>query len=150
MSVQQAQIVRRQTQEQIVNAEEESVDQLIEKLAKKGKKIKIINEAEETQGEEQAESPQFNPNRKGIKQARSINQDPHSIKEAIDEDDDAGGHSHHGHTDSTSLPPTFKRVNQKRTIFRESSDSQIAPSAPIAPMNLKDALNDASLTNEQL
>jgi hypothetical protein len=29
------------------NMEEESVDQLLEKLAKKGKKIKIINENEE-------------------------------------------------------------------------------------------------------
>jgi hypothetical protein len=32
--------------------EEESVDQLLEKLAKKGKKIKIINEAEEANGED--------------------------------------------------------------------------------------------------
>lgn len=42
--------MRRQTQEHIVtaaNMEEESVDQLLEKLAKKGKKIKIINENEE-------------------------------------------------------------------------------------------------------
>ena len=108
-----------------VNMEEESVDQLLEKLAKKGKKIKIINESEEGQGEEHAESPQINPNRKGIKQARSNNQDAYSIEEAIDEEDDTGGHpqQHHVHKQSSSLPPTIKRVNTKRTIIRDSSDS---------------------------
>lgn len=55
INLQQAQLVRRQTHEHIVtaaNMEEESVDQLLEKLAKKGKKIKIINEAEEAHGED--------------------------------------------------------------------------------------------------
>jgi kinesin family protein 3/17 len=55
INLQQAQLVRRQTHEHIVtatNMDEESVDQLLEKLAKKGKKIKIINEAEEANGED--------------------------------------------------------------------------------------------------
>ena len=44
------------------NGEEESVDQLLEKLAKKGKKVKIINENDQHQTpalEEDASSPNF-------------------------------------------------------------------------------------------
>jgi len=134
------------------------VDQLLEKLAKKGKKIKIISEADDAQGpvpDEHLDSPQINPNRKGIKQARSNGQDPYSIEEAIDEEDDTGGGHHpqaqHFHKDSSSLPPTIKRVNTKRTIIRESSDSQLSSGQQAAPkINLKEALNDASLSKDQL
>jgi kinesin family member 17 len=45
VSLQNAQLARRQ-ENIVTNLEEESVDQLLEKLAKKGKKVKILNENE--------------------------------------------------------------------------------------------------------
>ena len=46
VSLQNAQLARRQQENIVSNVEEESVDQLLEKLAKKGKKVKILNENE--------------------------------------------------------------------------------------------------------
>ncbi len=46
VSLQNAQLARRQQENIVTNVEEESVDQLLEKLAKKGKKVKILNENE--------------------------------------------------------------------------------------------------------
>ena len=99
--------------------EEESVDQLLEKLAKKGKKVKIINESDSFQNNDD-ESPLPNPTRKGVtrgKPPRQHQQDNNSIEEAEDEEED-GNHKF----GDASLPPTVKKVNAKRTIIRDSSE----------------------------
>lgn len=46
VSLQNAQLAARRQENIVTNVEEESVDQLLEKLAKKGKKVKILNENE--------------------------------------------------------------------------------------------------------
>ena len=86
VSLQNAQLAARRQENIVTNVEEESVDQLLEKLAKKGKKVKILNENESQPNLEEEQSPNL-VNRKLIQKKQKSQNNP-AIAEVENEDED--------------------------------------------------------------